>query len=251
MGRITINLATFPPRKTGLAARLLELSPQCDLMRVYLNGYKHWPKDIFRPNNVEYICGDGRQAPDLGSQGKLFWIDPAVDEHYLTCDDDIRYSTIYAAHMVTGCMRYDNQAVVSLHGGSFRMPKGNLPDDVDPRSIRKLLSYTAHIPRDTAVMLAGNGIMCCHPMTLGLHKDDLIRGPLHSGDDEDMAIWCQRRKKSVIVLAHNGGLACADFENCNVQAQFANPECVAKQNTKLRSWRRWQVTPRPTQKGRV
>lgn len=246
MRRIICNMATFPPRRKGLALRIQELAPQCDLLRIYLNQYDSWPSDIPRPKNVEYILGNGIQAPDMGSQGKLYWLDASEDCVYLTVDDDICYSRIYVAHMVAGIDRYEGKAVVSLHGGSFRMPKGNIPDGVNPRSIRKLISYANHHPRDTAVMLAGGGIMAYNPMTLGMSKEDVLRGPLHSGDDEDVAVWCQRHKVPVIVIKHNSGICCADYSTCMIEAQFINPECTAKQNAKLRSWRRWQIIQKPS-----
>ena len=245
MSRITINIATYPLRKQGFSKRVRELAPQCDLLRVYLNGYRNWPSYMPRPDNVEFICGDGVQAPDLGSQGKLFWLDPSVDEYYLTCDDDIQYSPDYAKHMIDGCVRYGNQAVTTLHGGTFVMPRREIPRNIQPRQLRKLLSYSKKVDTDTAVMLGGNGIMCCHPMTLGLSKAELITGPVHSGDDEDIAIWCQKNRVAIVVLKHDVGMAVPDYNVFKINAQYCNPECVKKQNTKLRAWKDWFLTPAP------
>jgi len=241
--RITINLATFPPRKVGFTKRLLELAPQCDLFRVYLNGHKRWPSYVPIPDNVEYICGDGVRAPDLGSQGKLHWLDPTVDEYYLTCDDDIEYAPGYVKHMTEGCRKYGNRGVVTLHGGSFDMPRRQLPYNVHPRDLRKLIAYDKTQDTDIAVMMGGNGIMCCHPMTLGLVKEELVQGPLHSGDDEDIAIWCQKQRVPIIILKHDVGLATCDYTICKIQAQYVNIEYVKKQNTKLRAWTDWLLTP--------
>ena len=243
--RITINLATFPPRKVGFTKRLLELAPQCDLFRVYLNGHKRWPSYVPIPDNVEYICGDGVRAPDLGSQGKLHWLDPTVDEYYLTCDDDIEYAPGYVKHMIEGCRKYGNRGVVTLHGGSFDMPRRQLPYNVCPRDLRKLIAYDKPLDTDIAVMLGGNGIMCCHPMTLGLVKEELVQGPLHSGDDEDIAIWCQKHRVPIVILKHDVGLAICDHMACKIQAQYVNVEYVKKQNIKLRAWIDWLLTPLP------
>lgn len=248
MTKTTINMATFPPRKEGLRRRLIELSPQCDSIRIYLNGYSEWPSDIALPSNCEYVLGDGLSAPDRGSQGKMYWIDPAVDEWYLTVDDDIQYPGDYAEKAIEGCSRYGGRAVTSFHGGSFRTGgSGVLPPDVEPRRIRKLITYSCFEAFDHAVQLVGNGIMCCHPKTLGLTRDALVRGPVHSGDDEDVAIWCQKNRVPCVVIRHAREWLVADDVMSTTQPQYANKHCTDLQNAKLRAYRRWTIFDKPEQ----
>lgn len=242
---ITVNMATFPPRKEGFRRRLKELASQCDKMRIYLNGYSVWPKDIPLPSNVEYVLGDDWHSRDMGSQGKMFWINNEVDEYYCTVDDDIVYPENYIETIVRGCQNYQNKAVVSFHGGKFRITTTVLPEGVDPRKIRTLISYSNFEAFDHAVQLAGNGIMCCHPKTIGVNRDGLLRGELHSGDDEDMAIWCQRHDVPIVVLRHDRSWLTPDIDIHTVQAQYADPVKSALQNNKLRSYKRWKLSPKP------
>lgn len=245
MPLLTINLATFPPRKEGLRRRLKEVAPQCDLLRVYLNGYNEWPADVPLPSNCEYVLGDGVHDIDRGSQGKMFWLDSKADEYYLTIDDDILYPPDYAQKAVAGNDYFGGKAVTGFHGGKFRLNTTEIPEGTDPRKIRSLISYEAFEGFYQPAHLLGNGIMCCRPNVIGLNRDDCVRGPLHSGDDEDIAIWCQKNRVPCIVVPHMRLWLRADPDVYRVEAQFADPVKASLQNQKMWAYKRWQLFPKP------
>lgn len=248
MVRITVNMATIPSRIEGFARRLLELAPQCDLMRVYLNnGYTGWPSDIERPSNVGYICAGVNGVAELGSQGKLFWVDPTVNEYYCTVDDDIYYPKNYIQRIVEECWSFRNNAVVAFHGYVFATDKfGRLLAGDNPRNNLKLnTAFMQKNFKDVALHLPGNGVMCCHPMALNMNKTDLVKGPLHSGDDEDVAIWCQKNKVPIVSVKKYSRWLRSDEEVRSFDAQCLNTKCSDLQSAKLRGWKDWITHPIP------
>lgn len=239
----TINMATFPPRKKGLIRRIAELSPQCDKMRIYMNGYSEWPDDIALPDNVEYILGYG--DADKGSQGKLHWVDPSVQEYYMTVDDDIIYPPDYVKQLVAGCNRYRGLAIVSFHGQRFRIgDRAPAPICKEARGARKMFPYMTFEGFDQKVHMVGNGLMCCRPDVINL-TSNVTRGPKNSGDDEDMAIFAQRNRIPMIVLKHAHNWIAPDMELFRVAASFENQEYLKLQNEKLQTVRRWHLFDKP------
>ena len=243
--RVTVNMATFPPRRLGLGRRIKELAPQCDLMRIYLNGYSEWPSDILKPDNVEYVLGSSPETPDLGSQGKLHWLSLDEDVYYLTVDDDIVYPPDYVSTLVKGCSRYGDLCIVGFHGQRFSIGDNReAPVAKEARGARRMFRYNSFLYQDTSAHMLGNGLMCCRPKVLGLTRA-CITGPKNSGDDEDMAVFAQINKVPMVTLAHRSRWITADKDLCQVEASYLNPEFLRLQNEKLQTCRRWRLYDRP------
>ncbi len=198
--QVIAALATFPPRREGLLRVLQDILPQVDKFYVYLNGYTRlpegWPKsDKLHP----ILAGPGTGNPDKGSQGKFHWVG-LDDGYYLTVDDDIFYPPNYANYLVQGVEKYGRKAIVGLHGAIFQLDrKGQLPTHVPQNRLRKLYHYEKGGPGDMAVHTLGAGVMASYPRAIGL-TTAVCGGPLHSGDDEDLAIWAQRQGVGMIRL---------------------------------------------------
>lgn len=233
-------MATFPPRINGLERRIKELAPQCDLMRIYMNGYKKWPKHIPLPSNVEYILAPGKL--DKGSQGKLHWLD-GEPGYYMTVDDDICYPSDYVKAHVKANDRYHNKFITAFHGQRFRIQDLHpAPLKKEASGVRKMFQYCGFLAFDTAVHMVGNGLMCCVPSTLGL-SSDAVRGPKDSGDDEDIALFAQRTKTTMVVIKHMSEWIKPDNEIWPIEASFRNKKFTQLQNEKLQTCRRWVLNP--------
>lgn len=238
--KITVNMATFPPRKEGLKKRLLELAPQCDIIRVYLNNYSEWPADVPLYENVEYVLGDGKDYPNMGSQGKLMFIDPGREEYYLTVDDDIFYPPDYVEKIVEGCESFNNKFIVGYHGCIFRVKAGGgMPVRFWDRRLRQLFMYSHGLYRTQPVHMIGNATMCCVPSEIGLNRN-VIQGPLNSGDDADIAVWAQNHRTPMFILKRDGRWLLPDNDLNMIEANHKAEGRKELQHVKLDSVKSWR-----------
>jgi len=243
--KITVNMATMQSRRAGLQKRIEELAWQCDILRVYLNGFDDWPDDVVFPSNVEYVCGDGIQAPDMGVQGKLHWLNAQRDEYYLTVDDDIYYPEDYVAKITGACADYGNRAIVGYHATRFRIEDGQLPTYPRSHGAMRMLFYADALHRDTGAHMLGNATMCCVSSVLGLNAAEVIQPPVHSGDDGDMAVWAQRHAVPMVALKRRKSWLKADWELCMIDANHRTDGRQELQDQKLTTWTAWRQLPVP------
>lgn len=241
---ITIAMASFPPRRTGMIRVVSELLPQCDRLCLYLNNYDAVPAELPKSEKLEVIlAGAGREFPDKGSQGKLHWIGLCAG-YYLTVDDDIFYPPDYASSIVAGIEKYGRKAIVGYHGSVFKLANG-VPTPLPRfmRDHRTLYMYTRGERADIPVHMIGNGTMGCHPRTLGLSYDTVCCGELHSGDDEDVAIWAQSHGVCLIRLAGKTNWLRPDMTAASASPLHSRTEFMTKADAKLRSCRKWRLNP--------
>jgi len=237
---ITIAMASFPPRRTGMIRVVSELLPQCDRLCLYLNNYDAVPAELPKSEKLEVIlAGAGREFPDKGSQGKLHWIG-LCPGYYLTVDDDIFYPPDYASSIVAGIEKYGRKAIVGYHGSVFKLANGvPTPRPRFMRDSRVLYRYDAGMNADTEVHMLGNAAMGCHPATLGLSYETLCRGELHSGDDEDVAVWAQANNVKLVCLAHKKSWLRPDARSAIASPLHSRTEFMVKADAKLRGCKKW------------
>jgi len=207
-------------------------------MRIYMNGYEKWPKNIPLPSNVEYILAPGKL--DKGSQGKLHWLDNEPG-YYMTVDDDIYYPKNYVETHVRNCDKFKHVAITSFHGQRFMIPHlGRAPLCKEDKGMRSIYGYNKHLPQDCAGHMVGNGVMCCVPSVIGL-TTEAVCGPKDSGDDEDIAMFAQRTKTPLVILNHISNWIRPDEEQRQIEASFQNKDFLRKQNEKLQTWPAWEI----------
>lgn len=248
---VTISMASHPPRRVGMLKRVNELLPQCDRLRLYLNNY---PDDILSELPVNFkleiiFAGPGRKHRDMGSQGKFFGVgcgsDGKPDDSYwLTCDDDIFYPPDYVQYMIEGCQKYQNKCIVTIHGGIYSGLNIGRLNHLPVRESRVIHRYDRSRSEDMPVHTAGCGIFCCHPKSIGL-DDSCITGELHSGDDEDMAVWAQKNEVPIIRLAGKHGWVMPDDNVHCIQPLYGNTMSVCLADEKIRKWANWHYPKLP------
>lgn len=236
-----VSMATFPPRIAGLERVVSDILPQCDGLRIYLNGYDSIPD--FMPDDAKLelvLAGTNSPHPDLGSHGKWHWLG-REDCHHLTVDDDIFYADGYVRHMIDACKRLGDRAIVGLHGYRFRfLQRGALMPTIPVARMRHMRSYSHALDDDWTVHVLGSGVMCCRPSVIGL-TPDALGGALHSGDDEDLALWAQTKKIPMIRVASPGALALANNTEWKKEALCRRPEFKEISEIKLRSHTKWTL----------
>jgi len=242
---ITVTMASIPSRKEGMLAVAAAMLPQCDRLCLYLNNYGEVPKELPKSKKlVIVLAGNGRKHPDMGSQGKHFWLDTYRDGYYLTVDDDIFYPDDYAAKMVKAIEKYSRKAIVTVHGTSYRLDAaGRIPGHDLDRAYKIYHNYSKGCPEDIYVHCCGNGCTGFCPSEIGMTRT-VTQGPLHSGDDGDCALFAQANRIPIVRMATAANWLTANEKIWPIEAQHKNVDKLKLQNAKARSWKeRWRLFP--------
>lgn len=238
---IHVRLASWEPRFVGLLRRVNEILPQLrdkDTLGLWLNNYldikvSRIPHD---PRIVIYRAGEGYPYPNLKSHGKF----KNIQDHkgyYLTIDDDIIFPKDYIEQMIIGIEAYHRKAYCSFHGGNFPILDGKV-DHVYPRRICLRKTFEEFCPKDEKIHIGGNGISGCFPSILGL-TDAIIPSNLIGGDDEQIAVFCQRNEIPIIRLGHNAKWLKNDSTLSCVGALCHMEEHIQEVNKQILSWTKW------------
>ena len=242
---ITVAMASIPSRKTGMLEVVREMLPQCDRLCLYLNNYGKIPKELPKSEKLTIVlAGAGGKHPDMGSQGKHFWLDDYPDGYYLTVDDDIFYPDDYASRMVQAIEKYSRKAIITVHGTSYRLDAaGNIPGRDLDRAYKIYHNYSKKCPADLYVHCCGNGCTGFCPAELGM-TCAVTKGPMHSGDDGDIALFAQANRIPIVRMATDENWLTANEKIWPIEAQHKNIDKLRLQNAKARSWKQpWRLFP--------
>lgn len=163
--KIVATMASIPGREDMVVDAVLSLYPFVDRVRVYLNGHKAVPEGIKLPR-VDIVHSD--QYGDDGDAGKFHWCE---DDEYplkLVCDDDIIYPADYVPKMVAALAKYDNRAVVGLHGILLKQPTPAYYNE----AFRHVRRYIHENTRDYQVHVLGTGAVLYDARVLKARKRD-------------------------------------------------------------------------------
>lgn len=157
---VQASLASIPSRESALRQVVERLSPQVDLLRVYLNGYDKVPSFLRRRG---VVFARSQDHGDRGDAGKFFWCEEG-NGYQLTCDDDLLYPDDYVSKMVEAVEWHDRQAVVGLHGVKLRSPMHSYYGD------RSKWHFAEGVREPLFVHILGTGCMAYHAHTLVVRK---------------------------------------------------------------------------------
>lgn len=239
-----VSMATFPPRIMGLESVIKDILPQCDALRIYLNGYDEVPGCVpDHPKVSVVLAGPLSANKDIGSHGKWHWLGDD-DCYHLTVDDDIFYSPGYVRHMVDGCRRFKDKAIVGIHGYQFKFLRGgSMMNGMPIPRMRAMRPYHKGYKDDYPSHALGSGVMCCRPSVIGLTKEALC-GAIHSGDDEDLALWAQVKKVPMVRITSPEGIALPNDTEWRKDALHARESFRLSSDKKLRAYKKWSlITP--------
>jgi hypothetical protein len=187
------SLASIPSREPGLRKVIGSLRGQVDVLRVYLNGYKHVP-DILRHRKV--VVARSQDHGDLGDRGKFFWCENA-EGYQFVCDDDIIYPADYVSKLKEAIERHSRLVVVGLHGVTLGQQM------VSYYKSRFVRHFSGHLGKDTPVHLLGTGCAAYHASTL----PDLKRAAFQTPNMADiwLGLHCQERAVPMVAIPRRRG----------------------------------------------
>ena len=117
-GMIVASMASIPSRSKNLPAVVYSILPQVDKLHVFLNGYGDVPPIL---NNPKIVVARSQDHGDLSDAGKFFWCEE-IEGYHFTIDDDIIYPRDYVQTMIIKLNKYNNRAIVCVHGTLFQSP---------------------------------------------------------------------------------------------------------------------------------
>ena len=162
--KIYINVASIPQREFGLKSVVTSLLPQCDELRVFLNGYTSIPEFLNQDNIVIY-----QSDINYGDTGKFYWVEDTIG-YFLTVDDDIYYPAKYVTSLITKINQYDNKCVISYHGRYFL----NFPLNSFYNDCCNYYHYAQNVSSDTSIHVGGTGVMGFHTDALKLKLSNFV-----------------------------------------------------------------------------
>ncbi|MDZ7833005.1 MAG: glycosyltransferase [Desulfobacterales bacterium] len=164
--KVIASLASIPSRKKVLEDVVRSLYFQVDEIRVFLNGYESVPS--FLKNDRRIKVERSQVWGDDGDTGKFFWADDPPPGYRLICDDDIVYPADYAYRMIQELQKYNNKAVVGIHGILLKQPLQNYYD----KNSRHVAHYRHQNTREYACHVLGTGAIAHHTEHVKLSRND-------------------------------------------------------------------------------
>lgn len=140
--RVTITMATTPGRAHHALAVAQQLRPQCDRLRVYVNG-------AYEASNYP---GEWLIEPDGDWAAAAKFYKCPQDGWHLTVDDDLDYPANYVDEILAGAERHPD-SVVSYHGKVVPGKIGSYFRDCIKHRV------LGDVPEDVRVHIPGTGCM--------------------------------------------------------------------------------------------
>lgn len=196
---IYIGIATIPPRRKFFEEKVLpSLVNQASGVFVYHDQSRRFP-DCPEYDNVSRVYSG--IVDSLGDAGKFRGFEVAQlvgaeDFYYFTCDDDLVYPPDYCRRMIDWIEFFEREAVVSLHGSSFRtFPIQSYYRD----RITFFCLRTVKAPQ--RVLFPGTGCAAWHSSTLQPTTKDF---KTRNMGDIWLGLILQANKVPAVVVPHTG-----------------------------------------------
>lgn len=188
---ISVNMATYPPRKLSLIKSLHNLLKIqiIDKIRIYLNEYNVIPDDLPKNKKIEYFIGK-----NLKDSGKFYWANENKNEYYFSIDDDLIYPLEYFTSHIKKLNEYDNNIFVTTHGRTMIKNPEKFTDNINAYHCLK------NVFDDVWVNNGGTGVM--------MFDNSKFKIPInlfkYSGmSDLWVSLYCQQNKIPILCRKHS------------------------------------------------
>lgn len=167
-GTVYVSMASTNTR-ASLRKSLDSLVDQADHIYVYLNDYDTvpvWLKEYTgRRAKIEAVLGSLTNG-NIKDNGKAYFL-KRVRGYHFTCDDDLIYPKDYVQKMILQLQRYDNQAVVGVHGINMTdvFVKNTSLRYYEYKS-RTVAHFGKPVPYESRAMILGTGTTAYHTSAL-------------------------------------------------------------------------------------
>jgi len=192
--KITISMATFPPREKVVELVIRALLPQVDYLNIYLNDFESIPNFLQHPKINAVLSKDAKG--DLRDNGKFYFLDRIHEGYHIMVDDDINYPENYIATLILKIEQYGRNAIVGSHGVILDNPITRFFQD------RTVYNFIKSLDRDCFVNLLGTGTICYHTSTLSMEG---FSAPHTGMADVYLALIAREQKIPMVCIQRPSG----------------------------------------------
>lgn len=219
-------MATMPHRINTAIDTINSIYDQADIIRIYLNNFEEIPREFIK-DKIEVVIHE----KDLRSSGKLYWaMNP--DEYYFCVDDDLIYPPTYAVDMLNFLHKYEDKAIVSLHGRIIK----NVPIKSYFKDFKLALHCLENVSVDTKVHVIGNGVSLFNTNIMTV---DYKKFEYNHMDDIMVSRIAQKLKIPAIVMKHtNQYLKYNEPNGMTLFSEFHNNDST---QTKIMNEIQWKI----------
>lgn len=189
--QISVNLASYPPRKKYLIECLKNLLTIdfIDVIRVCLNQYKDISSEFPKDKKIQYYINKN----DLKDSGKFLWCGDIKNEYYFTIDDDLLYPESYFIEHLKSLQKHNNDIFVTLHGKEMKKYPESFNDNI------KSYHCLKDVEEDVWVNNGGTGVMVFDNSKYTIPIDFF---EYHGMADLWIGYYCQKNKISILCRKH-------------------------------------------------
>ncbi len=195
--QVIFNVCSIPARVNALKKTINSIIDQCDLINIYLDGYKETPEFLLRYHNK---CNVTHSKPEnsLRDNGKFLALERYLkansEAYYFTIDDDIIYPPDYTNHLIKKIEQFNRAACVGVHGVILKdHPKGYFSER------RIVYSFTKALEKDKIVNILGTGTIAFHTSAVSKFN---INNYQHTGMvDILFGLYCKQENIIQIAVA--------------------------------------------------
>lgn len=188
---VIASMASIPSRHEMLRDAVDSLLLQCDIVRVFLNGYPDVPSFLDHPRAQIRRSQDW---DDRGDVGKFGWIDVVEQPGYrVIADDDLLYPPNFVRGMIKVLERHENRAVAALHGILLKHPVTNYYD----ANVRTVIYFASKLGKERTVHILGTNALIYHSECVTMHCDDFM---FRNMADIFLARYAQRNRIPMICV---------------------------------------------------
>ena len=168
LGPVIASMATIPARRVMLEDCVASLLLQCDLVRVFLNGYPDVPDYLNHPR-VE--VRRSQDWDDKGDAGKFAWVEQTEPAGYrIIVDDDLVFPPDFAERMSGFVHARNDTAIYAMHGVLLKQPVVNY---YEPES-RSVFHFQNALKHERTCHVLGTNALCYHSKAVRMSWADFM-----------------------------------------------------------------------------
>ena len=186
---ISANMATIPERIDIALKAVNSIYDQVDQIRIYLNKFDKYPKELIDKKITLMI------DKDLRSTGKFYWA-LEKNQYYFSIDDDLIYPQDYVKEHLEILKKYNDTIAVTLHGKVLnRGPIKSYFKDGIKRNYRCLKD----VKRNTYVHILGGGVSAFNTNKILIDRKKFKYLYM---DDIEVSMQLQKQNIPIVVRKH-------------------------------------------------
>ncbi|WP_336512077.1 FkbM family methyltransferase [Pseudaestuariivita rosea] len=165
---VIASMASIPSRRDMLYDSVHSMLPQCDEVRIFLNGYGDVPDFL---NHPRVRIRRSEDYDDMGDAGKFGWFDePDPPGYRVIMDDDLVYPPDLVKKLVGKVRETGDRAMVGLHGVIIRQP---ITEYYKPEN-RRVFHFQNRTDATIPVHVLATCVMCAHSDQLSLSRAEFM-----------------------------------------------------------------------------